>query len=82
MLHHLGLATALVSEPVVRMDQLIRLTARLVARMIPPTPTDQLSAAEDEHAQGNSEAIRKLRTLISKAPQQWFCHGMPVGGVQ
>ena len=58
MSHHLGPPVLLVPEPVVRMDQLIRLTARLVARMIPLTPMDQPSAAEVDHEQGPPRCSR------------------------
>jgi hypothetical protein len=61
MSHHLGPPAPLVPEPVVRMDQLIRLTARLVARMIPLTPTDQPSAAEVDHERGHPLCSRSRR---------------------
>jgi len=51
MSHHLGPPAALAPEPVARRDRLIRLTARLVGRMIRPTLPDQPPTAEVEHAQ-------------------------------
>jgi hypothetical protein len=40
MSNHLGPPTALGPAPIVRMDQRIRLTARLVGRMLLLTPAD------------------------------------------
>jgi len=48
MSHHLRPPTALVPDPIVRMDQLIRLTARLVGRMLLLTPADQPPTAAVE----------------------------------
>lgn len=49
MSHHLGPPAALAPDPIVRMDQLVRLTARLVGRMLLLTPADQPPTAEVEH---------------------------------
>lgn len=51
MAHHLGPPAALAPEPVARRDRLIRLTARLVGRMIRPTLPDQPPTAEVEPEQ-------------------------------
>ena len=54
MSHHRGPPAALAPPPVARRDRLIRLTARLVGRMIRPTLPDQPPTAAVEHAQDRS----------------------------
>lgn len=54
MSHHLRPPAALAPEPVARRDRLIRLTARLVGRMIRPTLPDQPPTAAVEHEQDSS----------------------------
>jgi hypothetical protein len=52
MPHHRGSPLVVVPTPVVRMERLIRLTARLVARMLPPPPTGPPPGVEIEHEEG------------------------------
>jgi len=61
MSHHLGPPAALVPDPIVRMDQLIRLTARLVGRMLLLTPADQPPTAEAEHEQDSARCAPSRR---------------------
>lgn len=52
MPHHLGPPLVVAPMPVVRMEQLIRLTARLVTRMLPPPPTGPPPGLEIEPEEG------------------------------
>jgi len=59
--HHLGPPAALVRDPIVRMDQLIRLTARLGGRMLRLTPADPPPTAEAAHAQDSARCSPSSR---------------------
>jgi hypothetical protein len=61
MSHPLGPPTALVPDPIVRMDQCIRLTARLVGRMLLLTPADQPPTAEVAHEQDSARCSTSRR---------------------
>jgi hypothetical protein len=54
MSHHLGPPAAIAANPIARRDRLIRLTARLVGRLLLPTARDQPPTAAVEHEQDRS----------------------------
>jgi hypothetical protein len=54
MSHPLGPPAALAPDPLARRDRLIRLTARLVGRMLLPIPPAQPPIAEGEPEQESS----------------------------